>query len=117
VPQLRNNTTDSNRSVSGSYAVVSSAPVNGVAPTTAGVSFQDVVQGSPDYVWQDPNNSNLIMIKDPGDPPTAGMRLIVPFWGVEDDINKIQNAAQANHSNDFLASGADTTVASKARKY
>ena len=117
VPQLRGNTHDTTYTFSGSYSVASSTPVNGAAPTAAGVSFQDVVQGSPDYVWQDPGNSSLIMIKDPGDRPTAGMRLIVPFWGIEDDINKIQNAAQANHSNVFLASGADTTVASKARKY
>jgi hypothetical protein len=117
VPQLRSNTSDSNHTVSGSYSVASSSPVNGVAPTAAGVSFQDVVQGSPDYVWQDPGNASLIMIKDPGDKPTAGMRLIVPFWGIEDDISKIQNAAQANHSNVFLASGADTTIAGKARKY
>jgi hypothetical protein len=92
--------------------------VNGVAPTAAGVSFQDVVQGSPDYVWQDPSNSNLIMIKDPGDTPTAGMRLIVPFWGIEDDITKVSNAnSAANHSNVFLANGGDATVASKARKF
>ena len=73
VPQLRGNTHDSTYTVSGSFSVASSTPVNGVAPTAAGVSFQDVVAGSPDYVWQDPNNSNLIMIKDPGDAPTAGM--------------------------------------------
>src|SRR5205814_10606954 len=89
VPQLRSGSHDTNYTASGSYTVVSSTPVNGVAPTAAGVSFQDVVQGSPDYVWQDPNNSNLILIKDPGDQPTAGMRLVVPFWGIEDDIYKV----------------------------
>src|ERR1043166_3020982 len=49
VPQLRSGSHDNTYTASGSYAVASSAPVNGVAPTAAGVSFQDVVQGSPDY--------------------------------------------------------------------
>jgi len=118
VPQLRNSTHDANYTVASSFTVVSSAPVNGAAPTAAGVSFQDVVAGSPDYIWQDPNNANLIMIKDPGDPPTAGMRLIIPFWGVEDDIAKVSQAnSAANHSNVFLANGGETNVANKARKY
>src|SRR5438045_6028483 len=118
VPQLRNSTHDANYTVASSFTVVSSAPVNGAAPTAAGVSFQDVVAGSPDYIWQDPNNANLIMIKDPGDLPTAGMRLIVPFWGVEDDIAKVSQAnSAANHSNVFLANGGETTVSNKARKY
>ncbi len=75
VPQLRNSTTDANNTVAGSFTVASSAPVNGVAPTAAGVSFQDVVQ--------EVSNAN----------------------------------AAANHSNVFLANGADTTIANKARKY
>jgi hypothetical protein len=117
VPQLRSNTADTNRTVPGSYSVVSSTPVGGVAPTAAGVSFQDVVQGSPDYVWQDPGNASLIMIKDPGDQPSAGMRLIVPFWGIEDDISKVAGAGTSGHSNVFLVSGQDTNIAGKARKY
>ena len=117
VPQLRSGSHDTNYTASGSYTVVSSAPVNGVAPTAAGVSFQDVVQGSPDYVWQDPSNSNLILIKDPGDQPTAGMRLVVPFWGIEDDIYKVTASGTTNHSNVFLQNGGDQTVASKARKF
>ena len=117
VPQLRNSTHDTTYTGSGSFAVASPTPVNGVPPTAAGVSFQNVVQGSPDYVWQDPNSANLILIKDPGDQPTAGMRLIVPFWGIEDDILKVTAAGTSGHSNIFLSNGADTTVASKARKY
>src|SRR5437762_2797437 len=80
VPQLRNNTHDSTYTCgtyecgdtrnTSSFAVVSSNPVGGVAPTAAGVSFQDVVVGSPDYVWQDPGNNTMIKIKDPGDQPT-----------------------------------------------
>jgi hypothetical protein len=117
VPQLRNSTHDTNYTASGSYAVVSSTPVNGVAPTAQGVSFQDVVQGSPDYVWQDPNSPSLILIKDPGDQPTPGMRLIVPFWGIEDDIYKVTSSGVSGHSNVFLQNGGDQTIASKARKF
>jgi hypothetical protein len=120
VPQLRNNTHDSTYSC-GSYecgdtrnastfAVVSSTPVSGAAPTAAGISFQDVVSGSPDYVWQDPGNSSLIMIKDPGDSPSAGMRLIVPQWSYEDAITKVSGASP-NHSNVFLYTGLDTNIA------
>lgn len=119
VPQLRTNTHDSTYSVAGSFTTVSSIPVGGVAPTAAGVSFQNVVQGSPDYVWQDPGNSTLILIKDPGDSPKAGQRLIVPFWSIEDDIVKVTGNAQNGqaHSNVFLATGTDTTIAAKARKF
>src|SRR4051812_2490485 len=88
VPQLRNNTTDTNKTVAASFAVVSSTPVGGVPPTAAGVSFQNVVSGSPDFVWKDPGNASMIMIDDNPDQPSSGMRLIVPFWGIEDDIQK-----------------------------
>jgi hypothetical protein len=117
VPQLRNSTHDANYTVASSYTVVSSTPVNGVAPTAAGVSFQDIVPGSPDFVWKDPANPNLIMIADKPSPPTAGMRLIVPFWAIEDDINKVTSAGAANHSNVFLAGAGETTVAGKAPAY
>lgn len=126
VPQLRNNTHDANYTCgptgalydcgdpqnTNSFAVVSSIPVSGVAPTAAGVSFQDVVAGSPDYVWQDNNNATQIKIKDPGDPPTAGMRLIIPQWSIEDAITK-SNGAGTNHSNVFLLNSQDVTVATK----
>jgi hypothetical protein len=117
VPQLRNSSHDTTYTATGSFTVASSTPVNGVAPTAAGISFQNVVQGSPDYVWQDPNSATVILIKDPGDQPTAGMRLIVPFWGIEDDIAKVTAAGTSGHSNIFLTNGGDTTVAQKARKY
>ena len=117
VPQIRSNTHDTTYSVAGSFLTVSSAPVNGTPPTAAAVSFQNVLQGSPDYVWQDPGNANLIMIKDPGDVPKAGQRLIVPFWDVEDDIVKVTANGTQSHSNVFLSTGADTTIAGKARKF
>jgi len=135
VPQLRNNTHDSTYSCgtyecgdtrnTNTFVVVSSTPVSGVAPTAAGVSFQDVVSGSPDYVWQDNNNASQIKIKDPGvcpgpSCPTEGMRLIVPQWSYEDAITK-RAGAGTNHSNIFLFNGQDTTIAtnlgSQGRKF
>jgi hypothetical protein len=130
VPQLRNNNHDSTYTCgvyecgdtrnTNTFTAVSSAPVSGVAPTAAGVSFQDVVAGSPDYVWQDNGNDNQIKLKDPGNPPTAGMRLIVPQWNYEDAITKVAGAG-VNHSNVFLFNGEDTTIATnlgaKGRKF
>ncbi len=117
VPQLRNSTTDANHTVTGSFTVASSAPVSGVAPTAVGISFQNVVSGSPDFVWKDPVSENLIMINDNPNPPTAGMRLIVPFWAIEDDINKVTAAGASGHSNVFLAGGGESTVVAKAPTY
>ena len=117
VPQLRNATADANHTVAGSYSVVSSTPVGGVAPTAQGISFQNVVTGSPDFVWKDPGNASMIMIKDNPNSPSSGMRLIVPYWGIEDDIQKVAGASSAGHSNVFLAGGGETTVVSKAPTY
>src|SRR5947209_8693958 len=117
VPQLRNNTHDTNYTVAGSFSIVSSTPVGGVAPTAPGVSFQNVVSGSPDFVWKDPGNATMIMINDNPSPPVAGMRLIVPFWGIEDDIQKVSAAGTARKSNVFLVNGQETQINSKAPTY
>jgi hypothetical protein len=117
VPQLRNSTHDTNYTVASSFSVVSSTPSGGVAPTAAGISFQNVVSGSPDFVWKDPNNANLIMINDNPNPPTAGMRLIVPFWGIEDDIQKVVGAGASGKSNVFLTGGGESTIVQKAPTY
>jgi hypothetical protein len=103
VPQLRDN----------GFTVVSSTPVNGVPPTAATVSFQ-LVSSGPNYVWQDPTAGNLIMIKDGINKPVAGWHILIPFWNVEDDIVKVTAAGTSGHSNVFLSTGADTTVAQKA---
>ncbi len=102
VPQLRDN----------SFAVISSTPVPGAAasatpPTAPGISFQNIALG-PNFVFQDPGNANLIMIHDSGSQPTPGMRLIVPFWGAEDDITKVTAAGTAGHSNVFTLRGMET---------
>lgn len=97
VPQLR----DTN------FDVVSSDPVNGVPPTAAGVSFQNVAAG-PNFIWKDPGNPSLIMVKDNPIKPTEGMRLIVPFFGLEEDITKVTAAGSANHSNVFVKADQST---------
>jgi hypothetical protein len=82
----------------------------------AGVSFQ-LVYTDPNnpsdtgthYVWKDPSSLNLIMIYNNGSctsgdtcPPIPGQRLIVPLWGIEDDITKMVAAGSSNHINLFL---------------
>lgn len=104
VPQLRDS----------SFAVISSTPSPSASPgatppTAAGVSFQNVAAG-PNFVFQDPGNVNLIMISDKGGKPTPGMRLIVPFWGAEDDIVKVTAAGSSGHSNVFTANALETGI-------
>lgn len=102
VPQLR----DVN------FGVVSPKPVNGIPPVAAGVSFQNIASG-PNYIWKDPNNATLIMIKDRGNKPVPGQHLLIPFWGsfYEADIVKVSaSSAAANHSNVFLSNGSDTKI-------
>ncbi len=99
VPQLRDET----------FAVVSSAPVNGVPATAACVSFQNIASG-PNYLWKDPNNPSLIMIRDNPSPPIAGQRLIMPCWGIEDDIKSATPGGVPLHSNVFLKNGQETQV-------
>jgi hypothetical protein len=97
VPQLRDN----------GFTVISSDPVSGVPPNAAGVSFQNVASG-PNFVWKDPGAANLIMIKDNPDKPVEGMRLIIPFFGLEEDITKVAASGSANHSNVFIKADQST---------
>jgi type II secretory pathway pseudopilin PulG len=102
VPQLRDNT----------FAVISSTPVPGssnpVAPAAAAVSFQNIASG-PNYIWKDPGNPNLIMIRD-NPKPIEGQRVIIPFWGIEDDISKVTAGGAANHSNVFTVHALETNI-------
>lgn len=97
VPQLRDN----------GFTVVSSDPVSGVPPMAAGVSFQNVSSG-PNFVWKDPGNASLIMIKDNPTKPVEGQRLIIPFFGMEEDITKVTASGSANHSNVFIKADQST---------
>ena len=105
VPQLR----DTSFNVVDSTLSPTASP-GSTPPTAAGVSFQNIVQGSPDYVWQDPGNSSLIMIKDNGGSPQPGMRLIIPAWGIEDDIIKVTGASVQSHSNVFTLHSLETNI-------
>ena len=87
--------------------VVDSAPVNGVPPTAAGVSFQNLA-GGPNYVWKDPGNPSLIMIRDDKGVAVEGMRLIIPFFGLEEDITKVAANGSANHRNIFIKADQST---------
>jgi prepilin-type N-terminal cleavage/methylation domain-containing protein len=109
VPQLRDS----------SFAVVSSTPAPNAAagatpPTAAGVSFQNIAYG-PNFIWRDPSPSgnSPIMIKDGADVPEAGMRLIVPFWGIEDTVTKVTAASSPAHSNIWTASGQEQVLGNK----
>lgn len=97
VPQLRDN----------GFTVVSSDPVSGVPPMAAGVSFQNVSSG-PNFVWKDPGNASLIMIKDNPTKPVEGQRIIIPFFGMEEDITKVTASGSANHSNVFIKADQST---------
>jgi type II secretory pathway pseudopilin PulG len=109
VPQLRDT----------SFAVISSTPSpsatpGATPPTAAGVSFQTIAYG-PNYLWKDPspNGNSPIMIKDGAYLPETGMRLIVPFWGVEDTVIKVTGASQASHSNIWLANSQEQILGNR----
>jgi hypothetical protein len=110
VPQLRDP----------SFAVISSTPSpstpSATPPTAAGISFQNIAYG-PNYIFQDPGNSNLIMIHDGAYQPIPGMRLIVPFWGIEDDINKVTASGTAGHSNVFTIHAQESILKNKVPVY
>ena len=99
VPELRS----APASFTGTWvaAVVDPAPVSGVPPTAAGVSFQNIA-GGPNYVWKDPGNESLIMIRDDPNVATEGMRLLIPFYGLEADMTKVAAKGSNNHRNIFI---------------
>ena len=89
------------------FPVISSNPVAGVPPTAAAVSFQNIA-GGPNYVWKDTPN-NKIMIKDGTNvkfKATEGMRLVIPLWGLEEDITK--RTSEGPHSNVWTTADATT---------
>ncbi len=104
VPQLR----EIDYSVINPSASPGASP-SATPPTAPGVSFQNISSG-PNYVWQDPGNPNLIMIKDNPGPPIQGMQLIIPFFGIEEDIVKITASGTTNHSNVFSKRAAEATI-------
>jgi hypothetical protein len=49
------------------------------------------------------------MIRD-NPKPTEGQRLIIPFWGIEDDIAKVTASGTANHSNVFTVHALEANI-------
>jgi prepilin-type N-terminal cleavage/methylation domain-containing protein len=102
--------------IDANFNSINTQPVdaNGKPTGTAGVSFQIVAHG-PDYVFNDPGGNDKIMIMDNmgGTPykPHEGLRLIVPMWGLEDDIYKVEVASTTGHHNVWCVNGSDVTVA------
>ena len=107
VPQLRD----------GNFAVISSTPSPSASPgatppTAAAISFQNISSG-PNWIWNDPGGTNgMIMIKDGiAGPPVPGMHLIIPAWGIEDDITAVTGSPSTQgHSNVTTVHGYETGV-------
>lgn len=90
----------------------SPTPIAGVAagPMYAAVTFQMISSG-PNYIWKDPGNTSLIMIRD-NYQVAPGQHLLIPFWGAlfEQDIIKGTAGGAASHSNIFLSNGTETNI-------
>jgi hypothetical protein len=87
----------------------------------AGVSFQSMGgpngdSGGPYNVVNDPGNPDLIQIgpSDPG--PVPGMRLIFPYYNMEDDITKVTSNG-SNHYNVWTAQALETRFKTKKSTY
>lgn len=111
VPQLRS---INSSTAPPTYPVISStlspsASPSATPPTAAGVSFLNIASG-PDYVWNDPSGGNKIMIKDGASQAIPGMRLIIPAWGMEDDIIKATGSSTNGHTNVFTTQSLETNV-------
>ena len=50
------------------------------------------------------------MIKDNGGQPQPGMTLIIPAWGIEDDIVKVTGASVQSHSNVFTLHSIEANI-------
>jgi hypothetical protein len=104
-----------------SGTAVTFCPVTGAGPA-AGVSFQKM--GGPG----DPNGGPFDVINDPGNPeliqigsgtthvPKVGMRLIFPYYNMEDDIVKATSNG-ANHYNIWTANALETRFKKKKSTY
>lgn len=110
VPQLRDSNYSSSMNVTNTFDVISGAPVNGVARMAAGISFQNIYSG-PTNIYKDPGTPTLIQIQSDSEPIRDGMRLVIPAWGLEDDIYKHQPLqAQNAFTNVFVVTGFEATV-------
>ena len=94
---------------------------SGTGPT-AGVAFQMMggpgdPNGGPFNVINDPANPDLIQIgSGPSHIPQVGMRLIFPYYNMEDDITKA-NSTGNNHFNIWTKNGLETRFKVKKNTY
>jgi hypothetical protein len=110
VPQLRDANFSATMNVTDTFSVVPSEPSGGVARMAAGVSFQNIYSG-PHYIYKDPATPTMIQIKSGTMPLHNGMRLIVPFWGEEDNMYKHQPDQSNNaFTNVFLTNGFEERI-------
>jgi len=90
--------------------------VTSVNTTAQCISFQLVPEnGGPWEVKNDPGNPELIMIDTNGWDPQIGMRLIIPMYGIENDIVKV--TANGNHKNVWMANGEERIPKTKNGTY
>ena len=87
----------------------------------AGVSFQMMggpgnPNGGPFNVSNDPGNAELIQIDSQSSAPQAGMRLIFPYYNMEDDIVKVTSNG-SNHFNVWTANALETRFKTKKNTY
>ena len=92
----------------------------GTGPS-AGVSFQMMGgtngnTGGPFNVVNDPANPDLIKLGPCDLTPQVGMRLIFPYYNMEDDITKATSTG-ANHYNVWTANGLETRFKTKKNTY
>lgn len=92
--------------------VTSSTPSGSTAPMAAGICFQNVMLG-PQFVWKDPGQSGLIMVKDGFPKPKEGMSILFPLFGVETDVIKVAASGSPNHTNVWMKNAEEVTLANK----
>jgi len=88
---------------------------------SAAVSFQMMggpsdPNGGPFNVVNDPGNPELIQIGSGGTGPQVGMRLIFPYYNMEDNIVKVTSNG-ANHWNVWTANALETRFKTKKDTY
>ena len=94
---------------------------SGAGPAT-GVAFQMMCgpgcpSGGPFNVSNDPGNPELIQIdSQTGNTPAVGMRLIFPYYNMEDDIVKVTSNGN-NHYNVWTANALETRFKTKKNTY
>src|SRR5205085_9559691 len=93
---------------------------NATTGPSAGLSFQLIGQpsdpnGGPFEITNDPGNPELIQISSGGIAPQPGMRLIFPYYNMEDYISKVTSNG-SNHYNVWTQNALETRFKTKGGK-